>query len=72
MDCLELCYPAMVLQSTAWGHVRKCGQESNICANRNKPNCHMESNPYIGCGCEHFDVHMNFIIVPYEQKHQLT
>ena len=32
----------------------------------------MESKPYIDFGCElHFDVHVNFIIVLYEQKHQL-
>jgi hypothetical protein len=72
MYWLEQCYPAMVLQNTARSHARKCGQESNICAKTNKPNCHMEIKPYIDSGCElHFDVHVNFIIVPYEQKHQL-
>jgi hypothetical protein len=62
----------MVLQNTARVHARKCGQESNICAKRKKLKCHMESKPYIDCGCElHFDVRVNFFIVPYEQKHQL-
>ena len=69
MDWLQQCYPAMVLQNTARGHARKCGQESNICAKRNKHICHMESKPYIDCGCElHFNVHVNFTIVPHEQN----
>ena len=62
----------MVMKNTATGHARKCDQKSNICAKRKKSKYRMESKPYIDCGCElHFDVHVNFIIVPYEQKHQL-
>lgn len=44
MDCLQQCFPAMVLQNTVGDSARKCGQESNTGAKKKEAQLSQKAN----------------------------